>query len=80
MSKSEILAYRRQLSDLSKRLDRSLGHDQLEVMHMELPDLPGGPMRASDQVLDSGTQEIEAGLIANEGTLLREVNAALAAR
>lgn len=78
MNARTTLAYRKLLSDLAKRLDSSLAHDQCEVMRMELSDLPGGPLAATDETLDSGMQEIEIGLIANEQSLLAEVNAALA--
>lgn len=77
MTKNEILKYRRSLSELATKLDCSLADDQREVMHMELRDFPTGPLLATEAVLDSGTQEVETGLIANEANLLREVNAAL---
>lgn len=77
MNAKQIHDYRKVLTDLAKKLDRSLAHDQREVMHMDLPDVPSGPMAATSEVLDSGTQEIEVGLMANEEGLLGEVTAAL---
>jgi DnaK suppressor protein len=78
MTTTQRQEYRKALSDLGRRLKKGLAHDQREVMRMELPDLPSGPMPSTDEVLDSGTQEIEVGLIANEQALLEEVTAALA--
>ena len=78
MLKKQIDAYRKELELLATKLNRSLTHDQLEVMRMDFADVPGGPMSASAEVLDSGIQEVESGLIAKEESLLGEVNAALA--
>ncbi len=78
MNAKEIQAYRQLLSELATKLNGSLLHDQREVMRMDLPDMPGGPLPATDEVLDSGVQEIEVGLMANEQAMIREVAAALA--
>lgn len=77
MSPTQSHAYHKALSDLARRLRKGLAHDQREVMRMDVSDLPTGPVPSTDGVIDSGTQEIEVGLIANEQALLVEVNAAL---
>jgi RNA polymerase-binding transcription factor DksA len=78
MTAKQLDDYRRSLTALANRLDRTLAHDQREMMNMDEPDFPGGPVPSTGEVLDSGTLEVEAGLAANEETLLAEVKAALA--
>jgi RNA polymerase-binding transcription factor DksA len=78
MTKKQLEVYRKALVKLAANLNRGLAHDRRELLHMEEPDVPGGPMASTEQVVDSGMQEIETGLIANEEQLLAETNAALA--
>jgi RNA polymerase-binding transcription factor DksA len=78
MTAERLAEYRKALTDLAATVERGLAHDQRELMHMEDPDLPGGPLPVTDEVLDSGTQEVEAGLASTRERLLAEVKEALA--
>jgi RNA polymerase-binding transcription factor DksA len=78
MTKKQVEAYRKSLAALAAKLERGLAHDRRELMHMDEPDVPGGPIPATESVVDSGLVEVEVGMIANEEQLLGEVNAALA--
>lgn len=78
MNTKQSQEYRKALSDLARRLRRNLANDQREVMHMDLTDLPSGPLPATAEVPDGGIHEVEIGLIANEQGLLDEVTGALA--
>jgi RNA polymerase-binding transcription factor DksA len=78
MTRKQMDVYRKTLMSLAGRLNQGLAHDQRELMHLDEPDIPGGPLPSTEQVVDSGIQEIEMGVIAHEEKLLAEVNAALA--
>ncbi|HKB05026.1 MAG TPA: TraR/DksA C4-type zinc finger protein [Gemmataceae bacterium] len=76
-TKKELDGYRKALSDLEARLDRTLAHDQRELMRADDPDVPGGPLPATADAETDAQQEVELGLIANESNELAEVRAAL---
>jgi RNA polymerase-binding transcription factor DksA len=78
MTNERLAVYRKALTDLAATVGRGLAHDQREVMHMDEPDVPGGPLPSTDEVLDSGVQEVETGLMAVEEGMLGEIRAALA--
>ena len=77
MTKEQLEVYRKSLTDLAATVERVLAHAQREFMHMDEPDLPGGPLASSDEVMDSGTQEATTGVMVAEERLLAEVKAAL---
>jgi DnaK suppressor protein len=77
MIKKTIDGYRKALSALAARLDVSLAHDQRELMRADEPDVPGGPMPSTEDVVNSGEVEVEVGVITNEERLAGEVAAAL---
>ena len=78
MTRAQLTAYRKTLTQLAATVERGLAHDQREVMHMDEPDVPGGPLPSTDEVLDSGVQEVETGVMAAEEGMLGEIKAALA--
>jgi RNA polymerase-binding transcription factor DksA len=78
MTRHQLTGYRAALEKLAATVEQGLAHDQREVMRMDDPDLPGGPLPSTDDVLDSGTQEVETGLMAVEEGMLGDVKAALA--
>jgi DnaK suppressor protein len=78
MSRKEIEGYRKEILNLVAALDRSLAHDRHELLREEDPNFTGGPLPSSENRANSGAQEVELGLIANEESLLNEANAALA--
>ena len=77
MTREQLKAYRKELLALAADLDRGLAHDRRELRREEEPDFAGTPMPSTEDVVDSGAQEVELGLIANEQHLLTEVTAAL---
>jgi RNA polymerase-binding transcription factor DksA len=77
MTTEQLAVYRKALTDLAATVERGLAHDQRELMHMDEPDVPGGPLPSTDEVLDSGAQEAATGVMAAEERLLAEVKAAL---
>ena len=78
MTHKQLDSYRNELVFLAGSLDRGLAHDRHELLREEDPDVPGGPLPSTDGRVDTGVQEVEFGLIANEENLLAEANAALA--
>jgi DnaK suppressor protein len=76
-SGKELEGYRTALNALAARLDRTLAHDQRELMRADEPDVPGGPMPATADEGSEARREVELGLIANESSELAEVRAAL---
>jgi RNA polymerase-binding transcription factor len=77
MTRKELDGYRKTLLALGARLDRNLSRDQRELMRDDEPDVPGGPLRSTEDEENDGLQEVELGLIANETGLLAEVTAAV---
>ena len=77
MTKRTLEVYRKALKTLAARLNVNLVHDQRELMRVDEPDVPGGPMASTEDVVDSGAVEVELGVIANEERLAAEVAAAL---
>ena len=77
MPAKDLDRYRGALATLADSVRSGLAHDQRELMHEDEPDVPGGPMPSTADVLDTGTQEVETGIMANEERLLAEVTAAL---
>jgi RNA polymerase-binding transcription factor DksA len=77
MTREQLDGYRKDLLTLAAALDRGLAHDRRTLGREEEPGLPGGPMPATDDEVDDGTQEVELGLITSETQLLAEVLAAL---
>jgi RNA polymerase-binding transcription factor len=69
--------YRQALTALAARLDRTLAHDQRELMRADEPDVPGGQMPATADEEGDTREEVELGLIATESNELAEVRAAL---
>jgi DnaK suppressor protein len=78
MNQNDLAGYRKSLRALAARLDRNLAHDRRELLRLEDPDLPTGPMPSTEDEPNAGLHEVEVGLIANESTLLTEVTAAIA--
>lgn len=76
MMRKDIGDYEKSLQALAARLDRGLAHDRRELLRLEDPDLPTGPMPSTEDEPNAGLHEVEVGLIANESTLLAEVTAA----
>jgi DnaK suppressor protein len=77
MSLSELAPYRKTLRALAARLERNLAHDRRELLRLEEPDLPTGPMPSTEDEPNAGLREVEVGLIANESALLTDVTDAL---
>ena len=77
MTRAQLAGYRKALKSLAGTVERGLAHDQREVMHMDEPDVAGGPVPATDAVLDGGDQQVETGLMAVGEGMLAEVRAAL---
>lgn len=77
MTRQQLNGYRKELLTLAADLERSLARDRRELRREEEPDVAGGPMPSTEDVVDSGAQEVEIGLILNEDRLLAEVVAAL---
>ena len=77
MTRDQLNAYRKALLALAGELDRGLAHDRRELRREEEPDFAGTPMPSTEDAVDSGAQEVEVGLIANEQQLLAEVTEAL---
>ncbi|HVK07277.1 MAG TPA: TraR/DksA C4-type zinc finger protein [Gemmataceae bacterium] len=77
MSPSDLAAFRKTLRTLAGRLEQSLAHDQRELLRLEDPDLPTGPMPSTEDEPNAGLHEVELGLIANESALLTDVTDAL---
>jgi RNA polymerase-binding transcription factor DksA len=77
MTKKQIDGYQKKLVALFGTLDRELAHDRRELMRVDEPDVPGGPMPSTENMVNSGAEEVETGVIASEERLLAEVSAAL---
>jgi DnaK suppressor protein len=77
VTRQQLNGYRKELLNLAADLERSLAHDHRELRREEEPDVEGGPMPSTEDVVNSGAQEVEIGLILNEERLLAEVIAAL---
>jgi RNA polymerase-binding transcription factor DksA len=77
VTRQQLTGYRTKLLTLAADVERSLTHDRRELRREEEPDVAGGPMPSTEDVVDSGAQEVEVGLIRNEEQLLTEVTAAL---
>ena len=77
MTKETLDGYRTALSALAARVQTNLVHDRRELMRADEPDVPGGPMPSTEDVVNSGAVEVEVGVIANEERLAAEVAAAL---
>jgi DnaK suppressor protein len=78
MTSKELKGYRTKLQRLADQVSRSLAHDQHELRREDDPDIPGGPIASTEDRVNSGSQEVELGLIANEESLLAETKAAVA--
>ena len=78
MNQTDLAGYRKTLQGLSARLARALAHDHRELLRLDDPDLPTGPMPSTEDEPNAGLHEIGVGLIASESGLLAEVTAALA--
>lgn len=77
MTRDELNGYRKELLNLASAPDSGLAHDRRELRREDEPDVPGGPMPSTEDRVDSGAQEAEVGVIANEELLLADVMAAL---
>jgi RNA polymerase-binding transcription factor DksA len=77
MSQRALAGYRKTLRALAARLDRNLAHDRRELLRLEDPDLPTGPMPSTEDEPNAELLEVEVGLIANESALLTDVTDAL---
>ena len=77
MTKKTLDGYRKVLTDLAARLNVALRHDRRELMRVDEPDVAGGPIPSTEEVVNSGVVEVEVGVIANEERLAAEVAAAL---
>lgn len=77
MTKKTLDGYRKALTALAARLSVALTHDRRELMREDEPDVAGGPIPSTEDVVNSGAVEVEVGMIANEERLAAEVAAAL---
>lgn len=77
MTREDVDDYRDTLLALAARLDRNLARDRRQMLRLDEPDVPGGPFPPPDEAPDGGFLEVEAGVIATEARVLREVTAAL---
>jgi len=77
MTREERDGYRTALRTLAARLDRNLARDQRELLQVDEPDVPGGPLPSTEAEHNDGLHEVEIGVIANETHLLAEVTRAL---
>ena len=78
MNKRELDRYRKNLTDLTVRLERNLAHERREIMGMDETVAGDSPIAATAEAIDSGTLEVETGVMANEESLLEECRNALA--
>lgn len=77
MTREQLTGYRKELLTLAASLDRSLSHDRREFRREDDPDVPGGPMPATDDMANDGAAEVELALMTAEARLLADVTAAL---
>jgi DnaK suppressor protein len=77
MTREQLNSYCKELLGLADSIDRGLAHDRREFRREDDPDVPGGPMPATDAAADDGAAEVEVGLITAGARLLAEVIAAL---
>jgi RNA polymerase-binding protein DksA len=80
MSSNELEAFRHQLQALRDRLDGDVSHLTDEAMHTageQTSDLSHVPLHMADLGTDNYERENTLRLLASEGRLLEEINAAL---
>lgn len=77
LNREDLDDYRGTLDALAGYLTRTLARDERELMRLEDPDVPGGPLPSTEPEEYDGPNEVEVGLITHESNLLAEVTAAL---
>jgi RNA polymerase-binding transcription factor DksA len=78
LTAADLAGCRAALLALADRLATHLARDSRELLRLEEPDVPTGPMSSTEDEPDAGRYEVDFGLIANESGMLGQVTAALA--